>query len=149
MISWETCSQDFWSDGSLRDIYVTPASLADWRAIYPLLQGYPAVEFSVDGIFKPLPSSVDEVFALRPSGTPMLRFRVGRTLVVFHFFSMEAIECDVSPQEITSPVDLEALLAFVRQLGEVTQKRVAITPENLPERPFITYDPNSREFEHH
>jgi len=77
----------------------------------------------------------------------MLRFRVGRALVVFHFFSEEEIECDVVPHEISSQTDLDALLGFVRQLGDMTHKRVVITPENGRERPFISYDPESRDFE--
>jgi hypothetical protein len=149
MISWDTCREDFRSDGSLRDIYVTAATLADWRAIYPLLRDFPAVEFSVDGVVQSPPATVEQAFAVRSSASPMLRFRVGRVLVVFHFFSEEEIECDVVPHEISSQTDLDALLGFVRQLGDTTHKRVVITPENGRERPFISYDPESRDFEYH
>jgi len=148
MISWDTCKDDFRSDGSLRDIYIAPATLADWRAIYPLLRDFPAVEFSVDGVVQPPPATVEQAFAVRRSASPVLRFRVGRALVVFHFFSEEEIECDVSPREITSQTDLNALLGFVRQLGDTTHKRVLITPENDREHPFISYEPESREFEY-
>jgi hypothetical protein len=44
---------------------------------------------------------------------------------------------------------LDALLGFVRQLGDVTRKPVAITPENLPEQPIITYEPEKGEFHYH
>jgi len=149
MISWNTCKEDFRPDGSLRDIYITPATLAEWRAIYPLLRDSPAVEFSVDGVVQPPLATVEQVFAVRPSANPMLRFRVGRTLVVFHFFSDEEVECDVSPDEVASQTDLDALLGFVRQLGDNTGKPVVITPENVRERPFISYDPESRRFQYH
>jgi hypothetical protein len=132
----------------LRDIYITPATLIDWRALYPFLRDFPAVEFSVDGVAQPLPATVEQAFAFRTSGSPMLRFRVGRVLVVFHFFSEEEIECDVSPHEVTSETDLAALLGFVHHFGDTTCKRVLITPENGREHPFITYDPKSREFEY-
>jgi hypothetical protein len=149
MISWDTCSEDFRPDGSLRDIYITPATLADWRAIYPLLHDSSALEFSVDGVVQPPPATVEQAFAIRPAASPMLRFRVGRALVVFHFFSEEEIECDVSPHEITSQSDLDALLGFVRELGDTLRKRAVITPENSREHPFISYEPESREFEYH
>jgi len=149
MIRWDTCKEDFRADGSLRDIYITPATVTDWRALYPLLRVYPGVEYSVDDVVQPPPDSIEEALAVRLSGSPMLRFRVGRALVVFHFFSEEEIECDFVPNEITSQADLDALLAFVRQLGDATRKRVAITPENSRELPFITYDPESGGFEHH
>ena len=149
MINWNTCKNDFQGDGSLRDIYITPATLADWRALYPFLRNFPGVEYSVDGIAQPAPDSVEQAFAVRSSGSPMLRFRVGRALVVFHFFWDEEIECDFVPNEITSQLDLDALLGFVRQLGDVTHKRVIITPENCREQPFITYEPEAREFRYH
>ena len=79
----------------------------------------------------------------------MLRLRIGRALVVFHFFAEDEIECDLAPNEIESQADLDALLGFVRQLGDATHKKVAITPENVREQPFITYDPESKAFEHY
>lgn len=149
MIRWDTCKEDFRCDGSLRDIYIKPGTLEDWRALYPLLRTYPGVEYLVDDVAQPPPDSIEHVFAVRPSGSPMLRFSVGRALLVFHFFWEEEIECDFYPNDITSQGDLDAMLAFVRQLGDATHKRVVITPENSPELPFITYDPESRKFEHH
>jgi len=149
MIRWDTCKKDFQNDGSLRDIYITPATLADWRAIYPLLHANPGVEYSVDGIVQSPPDSVEQIFAVRPAGSPTLRFHVGQTLVVFHFFWDEEIECDFYPKDISSQVDLEVLLAFIRRLGDATCKRVIITPESFREHPFITYDPAKKEFVHH
>jgi hypothetical protein len=149
MVSWDQCKEDFRQDGSLRDIYITPATLADWRAIYPALCNFPELEFSVDGVVQPPPATVDEVFTIGTSARPMLRFSVGRVLVVFHFFGDEEVECDVSPHEITSQADLVALLSFVGQLGDLTGRHVLITPENCREQPFITYYPDSKTFEHH
>ena len=149
MISWETCKKDFRSDGSLRDIYITQVKLADWRIIYSLLRDFPAVEFAVNGIAQPLPTTVEHVFAIKSSGSPMLRLRVGPALVVFHFFSEDEIECDFRPQEIASQTDLDGLFDFISQLGNATRKRVIITPENAKDYPFITYDPEGRVFEQH
>lgn len=149
MIRWDTCRGDFRGDGSLRDIYISPATLADWRAIYPSFREYPGVVYSVDGVVQPLPDSVEQAFAARVSGNPMLCFNVGRALMVFHFFCEDEIECDFVPNEITSQTDLDTLLCFVHQLGKATRKRVVITPENGRELPFITHDPESRKFEHH
>ena len=148
MICWDTCKDDFRDDGSLRDIYITPATLADWQALYPILRAYSGAEYSVAGVVQPPPDSVERAFADRPSGSPMLRLRVGRALIVFHFFSDEEVECDFVPNEITSQGDLDTLLAFVRRLGDTTRRRVVITPENGRELAFITYDPESGNFEH-
>jgi len=149
MIGWDTCKEDFRWDGSLRDIYITPATLSDWQAVYPLLHDFPGVEYSVDGAAQPLPTSVKQVFATRHSGNPMLRVRVGRTFVVFHFFSDDEIECDVDPREITSQSDLDALLGFVRQLGDTTHKRVVVTQESIRDEPIISYEPDTGAFQYH
>lgn len=148
MIRWDRCKEHFRVDGSLRDIYITRSTLAEWQALYPVLRDNRGVEYSVDGVSQTPPDSVEQIFTVRQSASPMLRFRVGPALVVFHFCSEDEIECDFAPNEITSQTDLDALLAFVRQLGETTRKRVLITPENDRERPFITYDPESREFQY-
>jgi hypothetical protein len=149
MIHWSTCKEDFRGDGSLRDIYITPATLADWRVVYPLLRAFLGVEYLVDGAAQPTPDLVEQIFEVRRVTSPILRFRVGSALVVFHFFTLEEIECDFVPNEITSQADLDALLAFVRQLGDAARKRVVITPENRCDEPFISYAPESREFEYH
>lgn len=149
MIRWDICEADFRCDGSLRDIYITPATLADWRALYLFLRDYAGVEYLVDGVAHPPPISVEEVFAIRSSCSPMLRLRVGRTLLVFHFFCENEIECDFAPDKIASQADFNTLLDFIRQLGEVTHKRVAITQENSQELPFVIYDPEGRKFEHY
>ena len=149
MIRWDTCKEDFRWDGSLRDIYITPATPADWRALYPLLYDVPGVEYSVDGVVQPPPDSVEQTFAVRPSGSPMLRFRIGRTLIVFHFFSDEEIECDFDPRDVTSQSDLDAVLGFVQRIGDTVHRPVIVTPQNIREQPFITYDPESRKFEYH
>ena len=149
MFSWDTCKEDFRWDGSLRDIYITPATLGEWRALYPLLRDFPKVEYSVDGLIQAPPTSVEQVFAVRPSAHPMLRVKVGRKLIVFHFFSDEEIECDVDPREISSQSDLDALLGFVQQMGDMTHKRVVITPENVRNEPIISYDPETRQFQYH
>jgi hypothetical protein len=149
MIQWETCKDDFRWDGSLRDIYITPATLGDWQALYPLLRDYPEVEYSVDSVAQPPPASVEQVLAIRPSGSPMLRVKFGRTLIVFHFFSDEEIECDIDPRQMTSQTDLDSLSGFVRLLGDTTNKRVVITPENVRDEPFISYSPETRMFKYH
>jgi len=150
MIRWDTCKEDFrQDDGSLRDIYITQATLADWLAVYSLLCAYPGVEFSVDGLAQPPPASVEHVFAIRRIANPVLSFKLGAAVIHCHFFTDDEVECDFFPEAIGSQEDLDVLLALVGQLGNATQKRVVVTPENSREIPFISYDPGSREFEHH
>ncbi|MDR3458650.1 MAG: hypothetical protein P4N60_14465 [Verrucomicrobiae bacterium] len=149
MIPWETVKDDFRWDGSLRDIYITPATMDDWGAVYVLLRDYPDAEFLVDGGKQPLPPKTERIFELHATSSPMLRIQAGRALVVFHFLSSEEVECDVDPREVVSQADLDALLGFVRQLGEATKKKVVITPENLRSEPIISYSPETGAFQYH
>lgn len=146
MILWEECKEDFCRDGSLRDVYISPANLADWRAVYLVFRDSADTEFSIDGIAQTPPATVDQVFAVRPANHPMLRVKAGPADAVFHFFSVDEIECDFVPNRITSQTHLDELLNFVRQLGDTTCKRVLVTPENGRDIPFLHYDPTSREF---
>jgi len=147
MIPWNTCKQDFEWDGSWRDIYVTPASLDDWKAVFPLLRAQSDAEFIRESGSVSIPDSLDESFFT--DSRPTLRFRVGGVLVVFHFFTPEEIECDIDPREVTGQASLDAVLTFVQQLGDLTRKRTVLTPENCSDHPIISYDPESREFEYH
>jgi len=147
MISWDTCKEDFRRDGSLRDIYVTPASLGDWRAIYPLFRRQSDIEFLTETGVLEIPENLDVSFFA--DVRPTLRFRVDGVLVVFHFFTPDEIECDIDPREVTCQAQLDSLLAFVRQLGDLTHKQAVLTPENLREEPIISYDPKGKTFKYH
>lgn len=149
MIDWDTCKEDFRWDGSLRDIYITPATLDDWRILFPLLRDYPGAEYSAGGVVQEAPNTVEQVFASRSSGIPIFRIQVGAMVVVFHFFSDDRIECDIDPREITSQSDLDVLFGFMRWLGDAVRKPVLLTPENGREHPIITYVPDRKEIHYH
>ena len=74
MITWDTCKEDFRWDGSLRDIYVTPASLDDWRTIYPLLRSQSDIEIVTEAGMRDIPETLDGSFFA--DVRPTLRFRV-------------------------------------------------------------------------
>lgn len=147
MITWDTCKEDFRWDGSLRDIYVTPASLDDWRTIYPLLRNQSDIEFQTEAGVGEIPENLDASFFA--DVRPTLRFRVGGVLVVSHFFTPDEIECDLDPREVRSQAQLDSLLAFVRKLGDLTHKQAVLTPENLREEPIISYDPKDKVIKYH
>jgi hypothetical protein len=147
MISWDKCKQDFQWDGSWRDIYITPASLDYCRAIFPFLRVQPEIEFLRESGPACVPDAIDASFFTE--SRPTLRFRLGGVLVVFHFFTPDEIECDIDPREVTDQTGLDAVLAVMRQLGDLTCKRAVLTPENASHLPIISYDPESREFQYH
>jgi hypothetical protein len=94
-----------------------------------------------------VPEFIDASFF--ENSRPTLRFRVGGILVVFHFFTPDEIECDIVPREVTCQSGLDSLLVFLRQLGDLTRKRAVMTPENLPNEPIMSYDPQTGAFQYH
>ena len=148
MITWAQVEQDFELDGSLRDIYVRSATIKDWRAVYNLLKRNTTLGFCLDGDVAALPEDVTEVFAMRPLRSPMLRVDLGCVTVVIHFFTDEEIECDIDPRDVKSQVELDAVLEFLKEIGDCVAKPVLLTLENCREYEILRYDPCFHEFQH-
>jgi hypothetical protein len=146
MILWQNITTEFVRDGSLRDIYVTPACLEDWRRFYLLLISFPGNDFSINGVTTTAPAAVDEIFDLQLFSQALLCVRVETLVINIHFFTTEEIEADFDPAEVASETEFAALLGFVRRVGDAVQKPILVTPENLPTHPFITYSPATGEF---
>ena len=107
----------------------------------------PEVEFLRESGAACVPDAIDASFFTE--SRPTLRFRLGGVLVVFHFFTPDEIECDIDLREVTGQTSLDAVLAFMQRLGDLTRKRAVLTPENAPHLPIISYDPESRDFQYH
>ncbi|MFO0962656.1 MAG: hypothetical protein U0625_07075 [Phycisphaerales bacterium] len=63
-----------------------------------------------------------------------------------HFFSIDTIELDLDPRDVSSQASLDLLLAFMRRLGLATAKRVILAPENMPDHPIFRYEPERDAF---
>ena len=143
--SWQNVSREFDPDGSLRDIYVSPVTLADWQRVIDFVrEGGSEVSYSLDGQPSQLPASVSESFAARQHSSPSLTFRLGGVHFATHFFSDDELEFDFSPSDIHCQGDLDLLLGFIQRVGDLLTKPVSITPENCREDAFLVYHPDSR-----
>jgi hypothetical protein len=149
MIPWETCKNAFRRDGSLRDIYISPATIEDWRKVFQWLRDRPGAAYQADGDPAPMPEVVEEAFAAREAKSILLRYDIGSTVVNFHFFTDHEIECDFSPTDITCQQDMDSVLSFLRDLSTLTGRRTIMTPENCLEDPLISYCPVSGIFSYH
>lgn len=148
MICWDKCRRDFEPDGALRDIYVNGTSIEHWRTLFDVLRSTYELKYSVDGTMQPLPGSVDEVLTTRAIANPELLFRVGDIVVACHFFTTTEIEFDISPCEVTSQAALDALLGFLRLVGDSLGRTVIMSYENDEQHPFLCYEPSRKEFQY-
>ena len=137
---WDLVAQDFEADGSLRDIYLRGATVADWRTVLAIVaRGPHQATFRRANEIVALPTEIEDLF-----GTPdlSLSFRVAGIELACHFFARDEIELDFVPDGI-SPAALRGLLAFMAEIGKATGKEVIMTPENLRETPLFRYEPGS------
>jgi hypothetical protein len=141
-VEWSGVAAAFEPDGALRDVYVHGATLADWQAVLDHVRThYPPLDFSVGGDPAALPAAVAEIFPLWERAAPLLYFHVGGIGVACHFFTPDEVEFDLRPEEVTEQARLDALVDFVRGVGDATGKPVAVTIENWPEALILRYDP--------
>ncbi|MGF6276418.1 hypothetical protein ABIB38_004832 [Massilia sp. UYP11] len=134
-------------DGSLRDIYVQDTEAVHWDRFDQLLSHYEC-SYTFDGVAAPFPGS-RSVLGNR-EGSHMLSILLdGAVEICCHFFIFEQLELDISPKEITGPLEHEAVLSFVENLAEALELSADITPENSEQTPFLTYVPRSRTWRIH
>ncbi|MCI0569549.1 MAG: hypothetical protein L0Y66_02245 [Myxococcaceae bacterium] len=144
-LDWQAQRAEFEPDGSLRDIYIQDAAPEDWRLVLSFLeQGPYGARLSrreEQSVVSPMPQDVGLLFD--GSHSYLLHFSVGEVLLACHFFTPEEIEFDFAPNGLSEGA-LRELLRFMAQLGDLTKKRVVMTPENAPELPIYEYDPVTR-----
>jgi hypothetical protein len=73
----------------------------------------------------------------------LLRFFVGRVRLHCHFFTVSEIEFDFDPRG-TSETDITKLAEFMAEIGDMLDKTVVLTPENVSVEPIYRYDPKTR-----
>jgi hypothetical protein len=140
-LDWEQQREDFAADGSLRDIYVEGATLADWQALLELaVRVDPAAELLANE--EPIPFSTPITRCFEGDASCMLRFSVGGIILISHFFTETEIDLDLLPAEVRGERELQSLLIFLAELGALTRKPVTLTPEGLQAYPIFRYDPD-------
>jgi hypothetical protein len=150
MIEWQHVAHEFEADGGLRDIYVLNTDLSDWQQVLDALRGRtPAPVYTVDSAPAPVPSRVEGAFAeWEHERSPNLQFEVGGMILACHFFATDEIEFDLRPQDVAGMLQLQSILHFMREIGELTSKTVILTPENLKQSPIFRFEPGSRRVEY-
>ncbi len=134
-------------DGSLRDIYLQDTEAVHWNRFDQLLSQYEC-SYTFDGVAAPFPGS--HIALGNREGSHLLSIMLGSPVeICCHFFIAEQLELDISPKEITSPMEHEEVLSFVENLAEALESSADITPENSEQTPFLTYVPQSRTWQIH
>lgn len=132
--------QGLWKpDGSLRDIYVFGTTENDWLSFVQLTNDNSSRYYRFDGVDRSMPG-ITEIFSNR-EGAHLFAFEVRGVWIHCHFFIPTEIELDIQPREVKEQAQHEAILNFVQSLSEKLGKMAFITPENEPESPYLSFDP--------
>lgn len=146
-IRWHDVREWFnpYGNGSLPDVIVHGTTLADWEALFGLIQsnGW-RCEYDFRGQRLPLPASAADLFVPDPE-------REARALRVWPAPGMEWIVRPWSPDEIDSDVNLheiqgqgrlDAFCEFLRMLGKALGKRVLVYAEGTYDghAPMLAYE---------
>lgn len=133
----------FETDGSLRDIYVMGTDIPAWQLMLEHVVATYPTEFNRGNDVSATPPPADEIFAGRgPDSRVMtLKIDVHGLAVHTHFFQEDEIEFDIDPHEFRSQIDVDRILAFMTELGDLLDRDVILTPENWPLAPLYRYRP--------
>lgn len=135
--TWESAT-DLWEvDGSLRDLYIKNTTIDDWRAFLEMAKSY-RHEYTFDGQSQEL-SNAEEL--LENHG--LLCIYLDTIKLHSHFFVPWEIELDIDPREVRNPEEHSEVLSFVEQLAQTLNKPALLTPESSDNVPFYSYDPST------
>ncbi|MCP9493400.1 MAG: hypothetical protein MSG64_02985 [Pyrinomonadaceae bacterium MAG19_C2-C3] len=131
----------FYQDGSLRDIYVCGTTSEDWQKLLAFLQTAKyQVMYRLDDVETSLPDDFDQIQKHMGNLGQLMSVHVDGVVLNCHFFWVEDIEFDISPNEVDTENKAVSVFEFMTQVGRVLQKEVVLTPENMQEHVHARYN---------
>ena len=88
-----------------------------------------------------LPRLADQLIRRSTEASVAISLDVAGLDIRGHVFAEDWIEFDVPARDIAGQRELDALGAFVAELGAVLDKEVRATPEAAHDAPIFTYEP--------
>ncbi|WJS96932.1 hypothetical protein NYQ10_10855 [Flavobacterium johnsoniae] len=144
--NWTDIKWIFEPEGSLRDIYIKNTSIDDWKILINYLNSSQIVKYGLTGenqIINPI--DLEYVIEYLHDETGLMETKcasiiIDNIIINQHFFSINEIEFDIDPREITSFEDYKEILNFMNEISRILQKSVILTGENQMDFPLIEVD---------
>ena len=137
---WEKIKTDiYYSDGSLRDIYVLDSTIEDWKKWIGFINENYQVKFKYfdNQGNKKIESKINfyEVskYWNNYENSISAEFLVGEVLLKCYFFSSDEIENDFFPEEVKSLEQHYLILDYLKSISKILNKEIILTPENYSE----------------
>jgi len=137
-MNWEYLKDNiYFSDGSLRDIYVLNTSRVDWENWIDFVNKNYKIEFNYfdnDGKFVSSETIISEkVFELWDGindSTVDVTLNISGILIKCYFFSEDEIENDITPLEVKTLEHHHQLMDYLSSVSKILDKEVILTIEN-------------------
>jgi hypothetical protein len=101
----------------------------DWRELLKFVSGSFRTEFLVDLEPRHMPENPAVIFEQRESTPVPLRVFLDGIQLNCHFFGGD-IELDLDPEEVRTQEDVDRVLGFLKERGDVLNRTVLLTDEN-------------------
>ncbi|MEU2742867.1 hypothetical protein ABZ656_48315 [Streptomyces sp. NPDC007095] len=141
---WDDVAYFFDPDlmGSLPDVRVPDASVADWQALLDLVgeRGWKC-QYSEGETVLPVPKA--ETVLSRPADAECPELRVWpstEVLAIFRFHAPEEIDFDMDLRELQGQARLDLFCGFLRDIGRRMGKPVLMDPEGDYGHPVLGFD---------
>lgn len=129
--------------GGFRDIAVLGTeSLEDWREFLKFVTGSFRTEFLVDLEPRHMPEDPALIFEQRESTPVLLRVFLDGIQLNCHFFGGD-IELDLDPEEVWTQEDVDRVLGFLKELGDVLNRTVLLIEDGQIDWVYYRYEPHT------
>jgi len=142
---WESLKKNvYYRDGSLRDIYIFDTDDKDWeKFIVHVNKKYTIEWFNTST--KEENNQIDftvvkDILLGNSELVSTAKIFVEYIQINAHFFTSTEIENDIDPREFNSLDDHCKLIQYMVELSNLLDKKVVLSPENVPECHLIHVD---------
>ncbi|PXY46085.1 hypothetical protein [Flavobacterium hydrophilum] len=141
--NWEEIKWIFEPDGTLRDIYVENVDIEDWKILIDHLNANHIVKYGPSDDNQII-NKIDKNYLIQllTDVTGKLELKtvaiiIDDIIINTHFFTINEIEFDIEPEEISSVEDYEKVLSFMNEISQVLNKQLILTGENQIQFPLV------------
>lgn len=137
---WEKLKKDiYYSDGSLRDIYVLDTNEDDWsKWIFYINENYKVKFTYFDSEGNKILSEkiiLEEVLEYWKNFEDSLdaEFLINNVIFKCYFFSDAEIENDISPKDVKDIEQHYSIVEYMKSVSKLLNKEIFLSPENYSE----------------
>jgi hypothetical protein len=152
-IRWSDAAARFADDSpsALRELVVPDVGFAAWqRFLERILAPSWTIRYWSDGVPASLPLRIEDIFDAAARTSVALQIELDGLEVDVWFFDEHVVHCSVGASMVTSQLELDRLLSFIRVVGGTCAQPVYMTYEGREADPrrnaFLVYEPSDDRF---